>query len=660
MSNINKNMTNSKKEALMKAKQVRLEQRQYIADKIQPEMPGFSLSNLMSVRKRIIALKEQGVDMYRIRCFGSERQVKSTNQVGRTKMIKVKVMNVAAFNKFASILLVNKEMLTWFKEVTHEPTWENFFVDIAKLSKKKNCIETWSAAEWHVVRNRYTSTVELVNSLSVKFLGAPMGEVAIKTCEVTALFNKETYYFRHVSPQQAWDECKDINSRYKGHFCVGGGTYQEQMKSGQYHGYIVDKTVDAKTNSYKDGNKFSFGFVLTAGGGVSDWGFGNENRWDGQEEQLAKQVFGDAKLESGKPEEKWIRMILKSWYKMRKMTYNEWVSEIERITKFAETTDVHESGEIASYAGRQEVITFSKTGKTCIQDLRGGRSIRNTYLCDKGVFTVDLVNRVAVTATGFVEQAVPNAKKYQRFYLTKNSRGTFAYHMLRYLQLFKANTSNVMYANDLHGLANAESGTLWVDCNRPDLNWGYFDDEYRQKWETTEYGFLPHLAGLSFPEFKARYQAEVEETKALRAVYSIKTKLPMTTSEMLAQADMFNIIDMNLHLSMVETEMSDNMKNCSSRKQSDFQEMAKKLFFDFGYDWMKTKCGFMLVHPEVAKANPHRMMTVKERAMLNDTDVNSKHGSTREGWDSGFKMETVSVANIPETAIRRTSEVHEW
>jgi hypothetical protein len=636
------NMTNNKKEALMKAKQMRLEQRQYIANEIQPEMPGFSLSNLMSVRKRIIALKEQGVDMYRIRCFGSERHVKYSPPTGRTRIIKVKVMNVAAFNKFASILLANKEMMAWFKEVTHEPTWETFFQDIAKLAKKKNVIETWSAAEWHVVRNRYTSTVELVNSLSVKFLGAVIGEASLKTCEVTALFNKETYYFRWVNPQQAWDECKDINSRYKGHFCVGGGTYQEQMKSGQYHGYIVDKTVDAKTGTDGNGNKFSFGFVLTAGGGVSDWGFGNENRWDGQEEQLAKQVFGDAKLNPNGPEEKWIRMILTSWYKMRKMTYNEWVSEIERITKFAETTDVYESGEIAHFGKREKVLTWSKTGKTCIQDLANGRAVRNTYLCDKGVFKVELLNRVVVTATGFVEQAVPKAKKYQRFYLTNVDSTTQAYHMLRYLQLFKAGDSNGMYAYDLHNLANEQSGTLWTDCNRPDLDWGYFEDEYRQKWETTEYGFLPHLAGLSFPEFKARYHTELVENKASRAVYSLKTKLPMANSELRAQVHMFDRIDMNLRLCMVQTDASDNKKG-SSRKQSAGLDLAEKLFFDFGYDWMKTKCGFMLVHPEIAKANPHRMMTAEERAMLNCVDCNSKHTSTREGWDSGFKMETVSV-----------------
>lgn len=609
MSKMTKNMTTEQKEALMKAKQ---EQRELV-EKISKEFPKFATSNLMGVKKRLIALKAAGADMYRLRNFGKTRTVE-TKLKGRDRTVVVKTMNVPAFNKFASILLANKEVLTWFNQVAHDPTWEAFWTTIGKLAKKPKTLETWSAAEWMVARNRFKDTVELVNQLSVKFLGQEMVEVKTAEVEVTALFNKETYYFRYVTPQIAWDECKDINSRYfpnnnPGRFCVGDGYYQHQMKSGKYHGYIVDKTVDAKTNSYKDGQKFSFGFVLVTSGGVADWGFGPENRVDGLEEELSKAVFGAAEtggLTHGQPEEQWIRMIMDNWFDMRRTSYNQWCVHIERMVNIGgwDPAGKLENG----FHERQD-----KNGKMFLEYVSGGNVAERMFLNPRGVRTTLYRHTWVAGHDGFYQKATETSNEVLRWYMQAPEQENMRL-VAEYQQALIHRNRDSSVALPYHTVYCAQTGggTLWDLANRSTLPWELHSFEMDSPWENAEFT-RPHLFGLSRMDFEAAY---IEEKKQ-EAVYSLRTKDAMTLKEMKRQVRKFNEIDNFFEPNRLTVAYEGKkLRNCRKSgvnvdgvSRSHLRDLARRLMTLHGYKWWKTASGYMLVSPAVAYSNPGRMMT---------------------------------------------------
>lgn len=601
-----KNMTPEQKEALMKAKQ---EQRQLV-EKISKQFPKFATNNLMGVKKRLIALKEAGANMYRLRQFGKPR----TGKNKRGRQIEVKIMNAPAFNKFANILLANKEMLTWFNQVAHDPTWEAFWITIGDLARKPKTLDTWSAAEWMVARNRYKDTVELINQLSVKFLGKEMLEVKTREVEVTALFNKETYYFRYVTPQGAWDECKDINSRYfpnndPGRFCVGDGYYQHQMKSGKYHGYIVDKTVDAKTSSYRDGEKFSFGFVLVTSGGVADWGFGPQNRVDGPEEQLAKAVFGESEdggLVTGQPEEQWIRMIMNNWFDMRKTTYNQWCGHIERMVNI---NGWDPDGKLEDgFHERRD-----KNGKVFLDYVSGRNVTERVFLNPRGVRTTLYRHTWVAGPNGFHQKASETSSEVLRWYMqapdSANMR-LMAEHREAETHHRRGLGEDSPY-NTVHH-AKIAGGTLWEMANRHTLPWDLHPFQMDGPWENAEFT-RPHLFGLSRADFEAAY---IEEKKQ-EAVYSLRTKDAMTAKEMQRQIQKFNEIDNFFEPQLVTisykgkllTSCRKHSPNDSYGIRSHLAELVRRLMTHYGYRWWKTARGYMLVSPALAYSNPDRIMT---------------------------------------------------
>lgn len=602
-----KNMTPEQKEALMKAKQ---EQRELV-EKISKSFPKFSTSNLMGVKKRLLALHAAGTDMYRIRCFGKTRDI-----VSNGKMRQVKIMNAPAFNKFANILLANKEVATWFSQVSHDPTWEAFWKTIEQLAGKPKTLETWSAAEWMVARNRYTATVELVNQLSVKFLGKEMTEVLVHEVEVTALFNKETYYFRYVTPQQAWDECKDINSRYyapndPGSFCVGKGYYQEQMKSGKNHGYIVDKTVDAKTNSYANGDKFSFGFVLITSGGVADWGFGPENRWDGPEEQLAKAVFGEAKrggLDAGKPEEPWIRMIMAHWFDMRKTSYNQWVKHIEAIVA---GNPYHT--DLNAPTGLQTKV--DKNGKIYLEELYSGKLNRRIFLNEKGIFAQVYSHMYVAGPDGFYMKATSQRKSTTRWFLQTDD--------------------TAVSSDSIKPWQDRQGYTLLENASRGDFPWSKTLDELDSLYENNEF-FRPHLASLSRADFETAYIAELKE----QAIYSIRTKNIMTAEECQRQICKFNEVDgfytgKTIYLVFQGKKVVQSGKrHTNSNWDIDGENLTllRLLVAEYGYKWMKTASGYMLVSAAVAAKNPNRIMAESESLRI---DRNCTRAASDIRYESG-------------------------
>lgn len=568
------------------------EQDRKVIEEISGKFPKFSASNLMSVRKRLIAIHEAKMDLYRLRHFGVARRVRTS----KGKYVNVKTMNSAAFNKFASILLKNKEMATWFGQASHDPSWEAFWVTIEQLAKKPKVLETWSAAEWMVARNRYTQTVELVNQLSIRFLGKIMNEVKVKTVEVTSLRNKETYYFRYVSPQQALEECKDINARYfapddPGSYCVGKGHYQMEMASGAFHGYIVDKTVDARTNTYKDGEKFSFGFVLVSSVGVTDWGFGDQNRHDGHEEELAKAVFGntgESCLESNKPEETWIRMILEYWVDMRKTSYNEWVKKIEEIVKsqcLRHLTNVHDNR-----------VTFKeftgKNGKLYYETHYGKSLDCRVFPSKRGATRTGYYSKWAAGTDNFVQKNKVSSEKHFQFFLQA--------------------------ANDPHQARFKAKlvGPLLDTYVQNTPKWGLSEDQIQSAYEFVDLSpSMAEFVGMNFKEFSDAYSA----AQADKAVFSLKTKEIMTMKEVKAQIQRFYELDMNYTCFAIARGGKGNSSSVSKSSVTPFSDENRigiRLYQRYGYRWMKTKSGYMLVSPEVAAQNAHRMMTEEQVSAL--------------------------------------------
>jgi hypothetical protein len=606
-----KNMTTEQKEALMKAKQ---EQRE-LMEKISKQFPKFATSNLMGVKKRLLALQAIGVDMYRLRCFGKLRIVKSKFK-GRDRQVKIKTMNAPAFNKFANILLANKEVFTWFNQVAHDPTWEAFWVTIEKLARKPKTLDTWSAAEWMVARNRFKDTVELVNQLSVKFLGKEMAEVKTTEVEVTALFNKETYYFRYVSPQMAWDECKDINLRYfpppndAGRFCVGDGYYQHQMKSGKYHGYIVDKTVDAKTNSYKGGEKFSFGFVLVTSGGVADWGFGPENQVTGGEEELAKAIFGASRsggLTGGQPEEQWIRMIMADWFNMRQPTYNQWCSHIEKIVDLRgwDPTGKPDNG----FYERTD-----KNGKIFLEYFYNGNITERLFLNPRGVRQTAYASTWTAGADGFCQKLNETSSTVMRWYMqapdTANMQILAEYQQNKLHRLRDSSIPDSPYHSAY--CAKTAGGTLWELASKHNLPWELYSFDMDSSWENAEFT-RPHLFGLSRSDFEV---ALLEEKKQ-EAVFSLRTKDAMTLQEMKRQIRKFNEMDNFFEPQILKMRYERNeLQSCNKSGvngkdtgDKHYRLLLQRLINLHGYKWMKTASGYMLVSPILAYNNADRIMT---------------------------------------------------
>jgi len=537
----------------------------------------------------LIEMYQRKIDLFRFRHFGTTRTFTRKDKDGDRRTSKTKTLRKDVIVRFASILRQDKEMATWFAEASHDPSWEQFWVGIESLMKDKK--QAWTAQDWRILRARYEAAVLVVNDLCIEFLGQSKSKPKFMASEVSCLVTKDTFRYRAVGAQEAMEACKRINAKHKGGFCVARGVYQEQMLSGSHLPWVVDKADG-------EGNWLEFGFVLTTSAGVADWGFGRENRNNSSVElKTATEMLGGiVQLDQYKPERAYIEMFHKNWTLMKKPSLNDWKTFIKTAFANGNMLFINPTTMDTRHVAKNGT-SYSKS----VTDNGTTASTVHTFFNDGSVTTVMTRKTLDANSKGFAHKFSSARTTIRKFFL-KHS-GIRDLKVLPWEVVESRDELATKFGNESYDQYQACRKAISADRNhRLDV---------------------VVLSRVNNARFEA-WATEYVQNKQSSVVYHIKTRQPLTLSQLNKQNKALAKLQGNYFLAQTELETSRAgiaaIRHTIETSAYTSQELSSDLIeaFKEGYQWMKTPGGYQLVSARKAAANPEKILKGEALAAVLD------------------------------------------